>query len=169
MKRRKKVSGAEQTRESWRYPGDKLNRNLLGRVEGLVPPTAHRCERSRPCLDATIVTFDSSLFYTLMLPKAVNLISLQQQIQTRNISMVNASVQYIFLSRHIESKLLTVMKVQIHLTCNISVKVRPRQTRCMECGSVICLVWSGARSASTAAGDRPPMMFQASRKLYERL
>jgi hypothetical protein len=24
------VSGAEQTRKSWRYPGDKLNRNLLG-------------------------------------------------------------------------------------------------------------------------------------------
>lgn len=24
------MSGAEQTRKSWRYPGDKLNRNLLG-------------------------------------------------------------------------------------------------------------------------------------------
>lgn len=35
MKRRKKVSGAEQTRKSWRYPGDKLNRNLLGRTSGL--------------------------------------------------------------------------------------------------------------------------------------
>lgn len=42
MKRRKKVSGAEQTRESWRYPGDKLNRNLLGRAEGLASLTAHR-------------------------------------------------------------------------------------------------------------------------------
>lgn len=35
MKRRKKVSGSEQTRKSWRYPGDKLNRNLLGRTSGL--------------------------------------------------------------------------------------------------------------------------------------
>lgn len=29
------MSGAEQTRKSWRYPGDKLNRNLLGRTSGL--------------------------------------------------------------------------------------------------------------------------------------
>lgn len=40
------MSGAEQTRESWRYPGDKLNRNLLGRVEGLTPPTAYRPVRT---------------------------------------------------------------------------------------------------------------------------
>lgn len=37
MKRRKKVSGSEQTRKSWRYPGDKLNRNLLGHAAGLAP------------------------------------------------------------------------------------------------------------------------------------
>lgn len=29
------MSGAEQTRKSWRYPGDKLNRNLLGRTSEL--------------------------------------------------------------------------------------------------------------------------------------
>lgn len=29
------MSGVEQTRKSWRYPGDKLNRNLLGRTSGL--------------------------------------------------------------------------------------------------------------------------------------
>lgn len=29
------MSGAEQTRKSWRYPRDKLNRNLLGRTSGL--------------------------------------------------------------------------------------------------------------------------------------
>lgn len=56
------MSGAEQTRESWRYPGDKLNRNLLGRAEGLAPLTAHRCELSHPCLDIVVVTSDSSLF-----------------------------------------------------------------------------------------------------------
>lgn len=29
------MSGSEQTRKSWRYPGDKLNRNLLGRTSEL--------------------------------------------------------------------------------------------------------------------------------------
>lgn len=29
------MSSEEQTRKSWRYPGDKLNRNLLGRTSGL--------------------------------------------------------------------------------------------------------------------------------------
>ena len=29
------MSGEEQTRKSWCYPGDKLNRNLLGRTSGL--------------------------------------------------------------------------------------------------------------------------------------
>lgn len=47
MKRRKKVSGTEQMRKSWRYPGDKLNRNLLGRVVGLSAATGAR-GRPRP-------------------------------------------------------------------------------------------------------------------------
>lgn len=36
------MSGSEQTRKSWRYPGDKLNRNLLGRSSGLAPTPRHR-------------------------------------------------------------------------------------------------------------------------------
>lgn len=36
------MSGSEQTRKSWRYPGDKLNRNLLGRSSGLSYVTGGR-------------------------------------------------------------------------------------------------------------------------------
>lgn len=37
------MSGAEQTRKSWRYPGDKLNRNLLGHAgRGLARGTIAR-------------------------------------------------------------------------------------------------------------------------------
>lgn len=85
------MSGAEQTRESWRYPGDKLNRNLLGRVEGLAPPTAHRCGRSHPCLDIAVVTFDSSIFCMLVFPKAVKLINFQRRQEI--ISTADARVQ----------------------------------------------------------------------------
>lgn len=60
------MSGAEQTRESWRYPGDKLNRNLLGRAEGLAPPTPHRSASSRPCLDIVVVTFHYYYSYLLV-------------------------------------------------------------------------------------------------------
>ncbi|CAK1539953.1 unnamed protein product [Leptosia nina] len=47
MKRRKKVSGAERTRKSWRYPGDKLNRNLLGRTSELSADTPTRRHADR--------------------------------------------------------------------------------------------------------------------------
>lgn len=61
------MSGAEQTRESWRYPGDKLNRNLLGRAEGLAPPTPHRNASPRSCLDIVVVTFLARYSYILVL------------------------------------------------------------------------------------------------------
>lgn len=50
------MSGSEQTRKSWRYPGDKLNRNLLGRTSELSTGRHRATPNARAALYATHLT-----------------------------------------------------------------------------------------------------------------